>query len=191
MHNLVPQIGSLSMAQMTTPEQSAEPTWPSELYRLLKAANVRQVSYVPDAGHAHLIKLFEADPEVVCNVLTTEEEGIAIAAGAWLGGRRSALLLQSSGVGNCINMLALATVSRFPLLLLVTMRGEWAEFNPWQVPMGLATEPALNAIGVRTVRADTPADLLEAVSSASTLAFESDQQMAVLISQRMIGAKKW
>src|SRR5262245_36839224 len=137
------------MAQMNTPEQSAQPTWPSDLYRLLRAANVRQVSYVPDAGHAQLIDLFEADPDVVSNVLTTEEEGVAIAAGAWLGGLRSVLLLQSSGVGNCINMLALATVSRFPLLMIVTMRGEWAEFNPWQVPMGLATEPALHAIGVR------------------------------------------
>jgi sulfopyruvate decarboxylase alpha subunit len=170
---------------------TASPGWPLELYRTLKAAGVRQVSYVPDAGHAQLIKLFEADAEVVSNLLTTEEEGVAIAAGAWLGGLRSVLLLQSSGVGNCINMLALATISRFPLLLLVTMRGEWAEFNPWQVPMGQATEPALNAIGVRTFRADTPADLLDAVSSAITLAFEADQQIAVLISQRMIGAKKW
>ena len=170
---------------------TAAPGWPLELHRALKAAGVRQVSYVPDAGHAQLIKLFEADSEVVSNLLTTEEEGVAIAAGAWLGGLRSVLLLQSSGVGNCINMLALATISRFPLLLLVTMRGEWAEFNPWQVPMGQATEPALNAIGVRTFRADTPTDLLDAVSSAATLAFEADQQIAVLISQRMIGAKKW
>jgi sulfopyruvate decarboxylase alpha subunit len=170
---------------------TAAPGWPLELFRTLKAAGVRQVSYVPDAGHAQLIKLFEADAEVVSNLLTTEEEGVAIAAGAWLGGLRSVLLLQSSGVGNCINMLALATISRFPLLLLVTMRGEWAEFNPWQVPMGQATEPALNAIGVRTFRADTPTDLLDAVSSAATLAFEADQQIAVLISQRMIGAKKW
>jgi sulfopyruvate decarboxylase alpha subunit len=169
----------------------AAPDWPLQLYRTLKAARVSQVSYVPDAGHAQLIKLFEADAEVHPNVLTTEEEGIAIAAGAWLGGLRSVLLLQSSGVGNCINMLALATVSRFPLLMLVTMRGEWAEFNPWQIPMGQATEPALNAIGVRTFRVDTPADLLETASSAATLAFESDQQIAVLISQRMIGAKKW
>jgi sulfopyruvate decarboxylase alpha subunit len=162
-----------------------------QLYRQLKTAQVRQVSYVPDAGHAQLIDLLKADPEIVANVLTTEEEGIAIAAGAWLGGARSVLLLQSSGVGNCINMLALSTISRFPLLMLVTMRGEWAEFNPWQVPMGLATEPALNAIGVRTVRANAPADLLETVASAATLAFESDQQVAVLMSQRMIGAKKW
>jgi len=169
----------------------AAPGWPLELYRALKVARVRQVSYVPDAGHAQLIKLFEGDAEVVSNLLTTEEEGVAIAAGAWLGGLRSVLLLQSSGVGNCINMLALSTISRFPLLMLVTMRGEWAEFNPWQVPMGQATEPALNAIGVHTFRADTPADLLDAVSSAATLAFEADQQIAVLISQRMIGAKKW
>ena len=169
----------------------AAPGWPLELYRALKAARVRQVSYVPDAGHAQLIKLFEADAEAVSNLLTTEEEGVAIAAGAWLGGLRSVLLLQSSGVGNCINMLALSTISRFPLLMLVTMRGEWAEFNPWQVPMGQATEPALNAIGVRTFRADTPADLLDAVASAATLAFDADQQIAVLISQRMLGAKKW
>jgi len=179
------------MTQMSTQEESAAPVWPSELYRLLKAAAVRQVSYVPDAGHARLIDLFEADPEVISNVLTTEEEGIAIAAGAWLGGLRSVLLLQSSGVGNCINMLALATISRFPLLMLVTMRGEWAEFNPWQVPMGQATEPALNAIGVRTFRADTPNDLLEITAAAATLAFDSDQQVAVLLSQRMLGAKKW
>ena len=168
-----------------------EAEWPAQLYRVLKAAQVRQVSYVPDAGHSELIRLFAADPGVVSNVLTTEEEGIAIATGAWLGGSRSVLLLQSSGVGNCVNMLSLVTMTRTPLLMLVTMRGEWAEFNPWQIPMGQATEPALNAIGVRTFRVDTPADLLETASSAATLAFESDQQIAVLISQRMIGAKKW
>jgi sulfopyruvate decarboxylase TPP-binding subunit len=76
-------------------------------------------------------------------------------------------------------------------LMLVTMRGEWAEFNPWQVPMGQATEPALNAIGVRTLRADTPQDLIDMVGSAITLAYEADQQVAVLISQRMLGRKKW
>ena len=168
-----------------------EPAWPVGLYRVLKRAGVRQVGYVPDAGHARLIELFQADDEVVTNVLTTEEEGVAIAAGAWLGGDRSVLLLQSSGVGNCINMLSLAAVSRFPLLMLVTMRGEWAEFNPWQVPMGMATEPTLNAIGVRTMRAGTAQDLIEIAESATVLAYEADQQIAVLISQRLLGRKKW
>src|ERR1700752_1737164 len=145
--------------------------WPSELYRILKAADVRQMSYVPDAGHSQLIRMFSADRDVTTNVLTTEEEGIAIAAGAWLGGQRSVLLMQSSGVGNCINMLSLPVIARFPLLMLVTMRGEGSEFNPWQVPMGRATQPALEAIGVRVVRADAASDLIETVESAATLAY--------------------
>ncbi len=168
-----------------------DPAWPLEVYRRLKAADVRQMAYVPDAGHTRLINLFLADPEVAANVLTTEEEGVAIAAGAWLGGQRSVLLMQSSGVGNCINMLSLPVIGRFPLLMLVTMRGEWAEFNPWQVPMGRGTQAALEAVGIRVMRADTAEDLVETVEAAAALAYEADQQIAVLIGQRLLGKKKW
>jgi sulfopyruvate decarboxylase alpha subunit len=170
---------------------SGQEPWPTRLYRLLKGVGVRQMAYVPDAGHAALIDLFRADPDVSSNVLTTEEEGVAIAAGAWLGGRRSVLLMQSSGVGNCINMLSLPVIGRFPLLMLVTMRGEWAEFNPWQVPMGRGTQAALEAVGVRVMRADSAEDLVETVESAAALAFEADQQIAVLIGQRLLGRKTW
>ena len=165
--------------------------WPEELHRILKAAGVRHMSYVPDAGHAALIRLLSADPEVTATVLTTEEEGIAIAAGAWLGGGRSVVLMQSSGVGNCINMLSLPAMGRFPLLMLVTMRGEWAEFNPWQVPMSRATQPTLEAMGVTVMRAETARDLVETVESAAALAFTADQQVAVLIGQRLLGRKVW
>jgi sulfopyruvate decarboxylase alpha subunit len=165
--------------------------WPLEIYRVLKDAGIRQASYVPDAGHSRLIELFHADPEVGTTVLTTEEEGVAIGAGAWLGGQRSVLLMQSSGVGNCINMMSLLPACRFPFLALVTMRGEWAEFNPWQVPMSRATEPALAAIGVTTMRVDRADDAAETVSAAAALAFDSDQPVAVLLSQRLIGRKKW
>ena len=139
------------------------------------------MAYVPDAGHSTLIELFAADPAVMSNVLTTEEEGIAIAAGAWLGGQRGVLLMQSSGVGNCINMLSLPVLARIPLLMLVTMRGEWAEFNPWQMPMSRATQPALEAIGVQVMRAETPDDLIETVEAAAALAYGAEQQIAVLI----------
>jgi len=155
----------------------------------MRAAGVTQVNHVPDAGHAVLIDLSEADPEVTTNVLTSEEEGVAIAAGAWLGGARSALLLQSSGVGNTVNRLSLATLGRFPLLMLVTMRGEWAEFNPWQVLMGQATGPVLEAMGITVFRAETPDDLVETVEAAAALAFNADQQVAVLISQRLLGKR--
>jgi sulfopyruvate decarboxylase alpha subunit len=166
-------------------------SWPAELYRVLKAADVRQMAYVPDAGHTALINLFLADADVGSTVLTTEEEGVAVAAGAWLGGQRSVLLMQSSGVGNCINMLSLPVIGRFPLLMLVTMRGEWAEFNPWQVPMSRATQPALEAIGLRVMRAETPVDLVETVEAAATAAYAADGQVAVLIGQRLLGKKKW
>ncbi len=97
------------------------------------------MGYVPDAGHKRLIELCQADARMRSVVLSTEEEGIGLAAGAWLGGQRSVLLMQSSGVGNIINALAMVRECRFPLLVLVTMRGENGEFNPWQVPMGQAT----------------------------------------------------
>jgi sulfopyruvate decarboxylase alpha subunit len=167
------------------------PDWPVELYRMLKQAKVAQACYVPDAGHTRLIELFHADPDVATTVLTTEEEGIALAAGAWVGGQRSVLLLQSSGVGNCINMLSLMATCRFPLLAIVTMRGEWAELNPWQVPMGQATAGTLGLMGVKAIRAERAGEVAECVSSAAFLAFESDQQMAVLLSQRLIGRKQW
>ena len=170
---------------------AAAPSWPAEIHRVLKTNGVRQMAYVPDAGHTALIEMFHADPEVTCNVLTTEEEGVAIAAGAWLGGQRSVLLMQSSGVGNCINMLSLPVIMRTPLLMLVTMRGEWAEFNPWQVPMSRATQTSLEAVGVRTVRAQTTSELVDIIGASAVEAYEADQQIAVLMSQRLIGAKKW
>jgi sulfopyruvate decarboxylase alpha subunit len=170
---------------------AAVPDWPLEIYRTLKRARVAQVSYVPDAGHSRLITLAHDDPDIATTVLTTEEEGIALSAGAWLGGDRSALLMQSSGAGNCINMLSLMNTCRFPLLTLVTMRGEWAEFNPWQIPMGSATRGAFELMGVMVLRLDRAEEAAEVVEAAASLAFESDRQVAVLISQRMIGSKKW
>ena len=85
--------------------------WPDRLFETLKRAGIRQVGYVPDAGHARLIERCRADPDIRDVVLTTEEEGIALAAGAWLGGERAALLMQSSGLGNCVNMLSLASAA--------------------------------------------------------------------------------
>lgn len=178
-------------ASAPTDIPSAGPDWPRDIYRALKAADVRQLCYVPDAGHARLIRLAHDDPAIATTVLTTEEEGVALGAGAWLGGQRAVLLMQSSGVGNCVNMLSLLASCRFPFLTFVTMRGEWAEFNPWQVPMGKATQSAFEIMGVTVFRLERLEDAGEMAAAAATLAYDSDQPIAVLISQRMIGAKKW
>ena len=165
--------------------------WPVGIYKVLKQAGVKQVAYVPDAGHSQLIKACHADTEIKAVCLTTEEEGVAMLAGAWLGGERGALLMQSSGAGNCINMLGMVAECRFPLLMILTMRGHWGEFNPWQVPMSQATVPALNAIGVVVQPVDRAAEVAETVSAAARLAFSTGRAVAVLISQRVIGAKQF
>ena len=164
-------------------------SWQAEVFAALKAAQIAQIGYVPDAGHAQLIEAAHADPAMRAVVLTTEEEGVALAAGAWLGGERAVLLMQSSGVGNCINMLSLPANCRMPFLSLVTMRGEWGEFNPWQVPMGAATAAVLAAAGVHVRRVERADEAAETVAAAAALAFDSAVSVAVLLSQRLIGAK--
>jgi sulfopyruvate decarboxylase alpha subunit len=164
-------------------------SWQARVFASLKAARIRQVGYVPDAGHAHLIEAAHADPDMRAIVMTTEEEGIALAAGAWLGGERAVLLMQSSGVGNCINMLSLPVNCRMPFFTIVTMRGEWGEFNPWQVPMGNATPDVLRLAGVHVRRAERADEVADMVAASAALAFESQVPVAVLLSQKLIGAK--
>lgn len=165
------------------------PEWPKGIYDLLKAHRIRQVAFVPDAGHSRLIRMCEADPEMVAVRLTTEEEGIAQLGGAWLGGDKGVMLMQSSGVGNCINMLALPISCTFPLLMIVTMRGDHGEFNPAQVPMGSNTQAVLEAMGVIVKRADSAEDVVDTVAGGLALAFNTYRPVAVLIGQKVMGAK--
>ena len=176
---------------MTEIAATERPDWRDEIFAALKAAEIRQVGYLPDAGHARLIELCRDDPQIRAVPLTTEEEGVALAAGAWLGGQRAALLMQSSGVGNCINMLSLTRTCRFLLLMLVAMRGEWAEFNPWQVPMGSRTQAALELCDALVYRVEQPEVAAETVAAALAITFDGDLATAVLLSQRLIGAKRW
>jgi sulfopyruvate decarboxylase alpha subunit len=163
--------------------------WPDQIFTKLRDADVRQVTYVPDAGHARLIELCHADPAMKTTVLTTEQEGIGVLAGAWLGGERGVLLMQSSGVGNCINTLSLARVCAFPLLMLVTMRGEWGEINPWQVPMGQMTANNLRLAGAVVYEVADAAMAGDTVEAAARIAFNGNLTAAVLLSQRMLGTK--
>ena len=163
--------------------------WSEEILHVLATHQVKQVAYVPDAGHIQLINLCGESKEMKSIPLTTEEEGIALLGGAWLGGDRGVLLMQSSGVGNCLNMLSLTRVCQLPLLMLVTMRGEWREFNPWQVPMGKNAEKLLIAAGVRTFPVDEGNQVGKTVETAAGMVFEGPAAAAVLISQRILGAK--
>jgi sulfopyruvate decarboxylase alpha subunit len=163
--------------------------WRADIYAALKRQKVVQMAYVPDAGHASLIRALHADPEMKVTVLTTEEEGVALLAGADLGGERGVLLMQSSGVGNCVNMFSLLKSCGFPLVTIVTMRGEWAEFNPWQVQMGQATPETFARCGFLVYRVEHAQDVGAVTEAAVRIAYDSSQPVAVLLSQRLIGAK--
>jgi sulfopyruvate decarboxylase alpha subunit len=165
--------------------------WHSHIFDVLREQEVSLVAHVPDAGHGPLIKMCEAQNDMDVVTLTTEEEGVGLISGAWAGGRKGVLLMQSSGVGNCINALALPVICRIPFLTIVSMRGEWGEFIPWQVPMGLGTPKVLEAMDVRLFRADYQNEVGSTVDAAARFAFNTRQSAAVLLSQKMIGAKQF
>ena len=165
--------------------------WPDAIFAHFKRARIRQIGYVPDAGHSRLIERCIGDSDIADVVLTTEEEGVGLVAGAALGGERAALLMQSSGVGNCINMFSLIKNCGFPALVLVTMRGEFGEFNPWQIPMGSITEECFRLCGFLTYRIDDPDDVDQIVGAACDMAFDGNVPIAILLSQRLIGRKVW
>jgi sulfopyruvate decarboxylase TPP-binding subunit len=111
--------------------------------------------------------------------------------GSWLGGTRGALLIQSSGVGNCMNALSVLKHGKFPILMIVSMRGEWGEGMPWQVPMGQATREVLEAMGVIVYEVERDSDVHATIEAATWLAFDSSVPVAVLLAQRLIGTKKF
>ncbi|WP_153506549.1 thiamine pyrophosphate-binding protein [Cumulibacter manganitolerans] len=171
--------------------QTVEGQWQKDVFNVLKQGGIQQVAFVPDAGHAYAISAARSDPDIADIVLTTEEEGVGVVAGAWLGGQRAALLMQSSGVGNCVNLFSLLSSCSFPFLTLVTMRGEYAEFNPWQSPMGRRTPAVLELMGMNVHRVDRPDDVAEVLGAALDSTFLAGERNAVLLGQRLVGRKQW
>jgi sulfopyruvate decarboxylase alpha subunit len=178
-----------NMHARTEATQEQATAWPEEIFSILQRYDVRQVPYVPDAGHSQLIRRVLGSSNMRGIPLTTEEEGVALLAGAWAGGQRGVLLMQSSGVGNCVNMFSLTQIFRFPFLTLVTMRGEWGEFNPWQVPMGSSTQGVFELSGVRVLRATHPDEVKDVMEAAASQAYNACTPTAVLLAQRLIGTK--
>lgn len=169
----------------------AKTDWHDDIFDVLQDHDIKQVYHVPDAGHGRLIEACQKSNSMRTLALTTEEEGIPLAAGAWLGGQRSVLLMQSSGVGNTINLMGLTKTLRFPFLTLITMRGEPGEFNSWQYPMGQGTPKVLEAMGVMVMSVDKADEVKQTVDHAARSAFNGGQAVAVLLRQKLIGIKNF
>ncbi len=172
---------------MNTELKAAE--WKDHIFDVFQDHDIKQVFHVPDAGHSRLIELCQKSNSIRTLALTTEEEGIPLAAGAWLGGQRSVMLMQSSGVGNTINLMGLPKTLRFPFLTLITMRGDYGEFNSWQYPMGQGTPKVLEAMGVLLYSVDKADEVKATVDAAARSAFNGGQAVAVLLRQKLLGIK--
>ncbi len=171
------------------PEEHRHEEWSAELFTLLKDAGVDLFTHVPDAGNDRLIGLAEESNDIRVVLLTSEEEGVAICAGADLVGGRGVVCMQSSGLGNCPNILSLAKGAHFPILMMITMRGDYGEQNPWQYPMGEATDDILRLMGLQIFRVDHPDELEQSVKAAVGAVWPGAQSAAIVLSQKFLGTK--
>ena len=172
---------------MTDENLTAE--WSGAMFDILRDAGIKMFAHVPDAGNDGLIAIADAHNDTSTLLLTTEEEGVAVCAGADLVGQRAILCMQSSGLGNCLNYLSLAKGGRFPVLMMISMRGDYGEQNPWQYPMGEATETLLRSMGV-LVSNVAERDTLEAATRAAVSASGSGTRAAaIVLGQKFLGAK--
>ncbi len=163
--------------------------WSDDVFREMKVRNIETVCTVPDGGLTKLLNMVKDDDAMRLITLSSEQEAMGIIAGQWLGGKRAMVAMQSSGVGNCINALGYPSILKAPCLMLVTMRGIWGEFNPWQVQMGVGTQPVLEAIGVKCFAVAQANEVGETFGAAADIALNGGLSCAVLVSQRVIGAK--
>lgn len=165
--------------------------WVPGAYDALKEAGVTLAAYVPDGGFRNLIARCHEDPEMRAISLVNEAEGPCLMAGAWLGGTRGALIIQSNGIGNCGNNFGLTKMGRFPLLAIVSQRGSWGEANSWMMYSGEIAEPILNLGGFHIMKVDHAEDVADAVKAGATTAFNASQPVAVVLTQRVLGAKQF
>jgi len=128
---------------------SGERTWHSIVLQTLKRNDVNLVPYVPDRVLTPLIKSLHADPFFTTFSTAREEEAVGILAGAWMGGRRGAILMQTSGFATLANVLAsLAVPYQIPLIMFVSERGTLGEFNYGQSLVCRTMRPVLDSLAL-------------------------------------------
>ncbi|MEC9368804.1 MAG: phosphonopyruvate decarboxylase [Pseudomonadota bacterium] len=169
--------------------QAAGSDWPAEVYRRMQELDISILAIVPDAGLTRLLELCKADAAMTVVTLSTEEEGVGLCFGAWAGGKRALLCMQSSGTGNCINALGLPAFTKTPCLMLVTMRGQAGEANPAQVAMGSAVAKVFRAMGVEVAEAQASQEVGVLFGEAAEKAYDQGRAAALLVSQQVIGVK--
>ena len=153
----------------------------------LRSAGIRLVVALAETWLVHLLQMAADDPDVLLVEVAREEEAVGIAAGAYLAGARSALLVQNHGLLASVNaIVSLALLYRIPLLMLVAHRGHWGEPHPWHTQGGILTEPVLRALGLPYEHARDPARVGQQIREAQTLAWASLSPVALLLTRDLM-----
>jgi sulfopyruvate decarboxylase alpha subunit len=169
----------------------ADQSWSKHVADVLRRNDIRMFATVLDYIVSHVLEHLWADPQCRVVTVTREEEGVGLLSGAWLGGRRGALLMQNSGLGNCVNALAsLNVATQIPVVLVISHRGDLGEFNPAQVPMGQATGPILDSLGIRYVRPATVAELESQGDGLVKLGYTRSLPVAIILPAELTGGKQ-
>jgi sulfopyruvate decarboxylase alpha subunit len=127
----------------------ANRVWHQIVHATIKTNQIKLVTYVPDRVLIPLIKTLHDDPDLLTFAATREEEAVGILAGAWMGGLRGVLLMQTSGFGTLPNVLAsLAVAYQIPLIMFVSERGTLGEFNYGQALVCRTMRPVLDSLAV-------------------------------------------
>lgn len=166
------------------------PAWAEKLLAAFRREDIGNLVFLPDTVMGRLLALAEADPFFRLTAVHREEEAVGILTGLFLGGRRGAMLIQNTGLGNSLNALAsLAMAYKIPFPLLISLRGELGEFNPAQLVMGRAVRGCLDALGIQHVTLRREDELDVVVEGALKTCFTSQEPLAILLSAQMTGWK--
>ena len=167
-----------------------DPEWPKHVAGVLKRNEISLYTTVPDSIVGQVLD--ELTPDEDLNVITAcrEEEGLGILSGAYLAGKRGALLMQNSGLGGCINTLAsLNVAAQIPVVMVISHRGDIGEFNPAQVPMGQAAERILDSLDIRHVSPKTVEEFEVVGDGLIKLAYTRSLPVAFILPPELTGGK--
>ncbi len=151
----------------------------------LKGAGVNLIASVPDINLLHLINLLYTDNDITHIPVGSEEEGIGVCTGAYVGGKRVAMLMQNGGLMNSCNGLT-TTALQFgiPILLLVYYAGDMGD-NAFHM-LGLVTEPVLEGLGIKYTVMRDPAKAKEQIAQAMTAAEAAKRPVALLLTRAVL-----
>jgi sulfopyruvate decarboxylase subunit alpha len=157
------------------------------IHAALKKCGINMISAMPETWLVPLIRMIEEDQEMTLLRLAKEEEGVGISAGAHFAGFRTALLMQNHGLLASLNgIVSLALLYKIPLLMLVSYRGHFGDYDPWQSQGGMATEPVLRALNIPYQVVDEPAQVEKTITDALAWTGSSLHPVAVLLTRKLM-----